>query len=196
MRYIAIFAISIAGLGSVASESASAQPAEVENAADPYVHKAAGVRFPKKAGSFSRGRITEFDQAGSNVSVGYQLDGMAGDITLYLYPTGGDSCDQAFAGADAAIVQRGGTEMDFPEGLNMPGFALARQKSSAYNVARDGFGFSHEPLVSYLWIGCVPGGEWLVKYRGSFFKSDESKVAGLAEDLFARIDWRPLAPSK
>lgn len=194
MRFCVVFAALAVVFASLVPDVANAQATRVENPPDPYVHKVAGVEFPAKVGAFKRGRVTEFNEDGSDAAVGYSMDGMASEITIYVYPYAGRSCDEAYVSSQDAITSRGSRALARDAGLNMPGFALARQQSSSYDVAPGGYGFDHAALVSYLWVGCVPGGEWLVKYRGSYLKSDEAKVSGLAQRLFSQIDWRPLAP--
>lgn len=175
---------------------AAAQPVMVEDAADPYVHKSVGVEFPAELGKYRRGRIVEYTPDGSDASVGYSVEGMPAEITLYVYPVRDRDCQGEHDGAREAILSRGGTEREAGEPIGMPGFAAARQLSSVYDIEAGGFGFDHPPLVSYLWLACVPGDQWLVKYRGSFLASDEGRSLGLGEMLLGQIDWSPLGLSQ
>jgi hypothetical protein len=74
-------------------------------------------------------------------------------------------------------------------GLSMAGFDGMTQYSRSYMIEPGGYGFDHPELVSYLWVGCRPGSEWIVKYRGSFFASDAERIGNVANRLFAQIDW-------
>jgi len=165
---------------------------EVENAPDPYVHKAWGVEFPAQVEGFSRGRVVEFDDTGSDASVGYSPEGMPGEISLYVYPLGGSSCRDQFDGAHTPIMERGGTVKESDARISISGFGGMTQYSRSYTIEPGGYGFDHPELISYLWVGCRPGAEWVVKYRGSFFASDAERIAGIENRLFSQIDWSSL----
>lgn len=165
---------------------------EVENPPDPYVHKVVGVAFPAVLGGFTRGRVVEFDESGSDASVGYSPDGMPGEISLYVYPLSGSTCRDQFDGANGPILNRGGTVKEEDAGLSMAGFDGMTQYSRSYTIEPGGYGFDHPELASFLWVGCRPGSDWVVKYRGSFFASDADRIGNIANRLFAQIDWSSL----
>ncbi|OBV11326.1 hypothetical protein [Erythrobacter dokdonensis] len=181
----------------VALVLAAAAPAlaqrEVTDAADPYVHRAVGVAFPLAPADFRRGRVVEFNEEGGDAGVGYAPLGQPGEMTLYVYPGTGGECSDWFRDADDAILQRGNvTRRNFDSPIRFEGFAGLPQLSASYAVQAGAYGFDHPDLVSYLWVGCVADGDWIVKYRGSFPASEEAGAIGIAESLFAAIDWAPM----
>lgn len=184
-------ALAMAALGVGGAPYLAAQQT-IENAPDPYVHKRAGVAFPLAAGPFERGRVVEYDETGADASVGYTPSWMAGEISLYLYPLGGLSCAEHFDGASEAVTARGGTIALSDAGVTMPGFTGAAQLSRSFAIAPGGYGFDHGELVSVLWVGCPAGGDWIVKYRGSFLAEDADAIYGVSQVLFTSIDWGAL----
>lgn len=165
---------------------------EVENPPDPYIHKVAQIAFPAQAGDFIRGRVVEFDESGSDASVGYRPQDMPGEMSIYVYPLAGSSCRDQFEGADAPILDRGGTVREADAGLAITRFAGLTQYSRSYTIEPGGYGFAHPELVSFLWVGCPPGDEWVVKYRGSFVAGDAERATGIEDRLFSQIDWSRL----
>lgn len=184
-------ALAVVGVVATPATTALAQ-GEVVNAPDPYVHKGVPVAFPKQAGEFERFRVTEFNKEGTDVGFGYSVPDMPGEITLYLYPVRGSSCQEEFDGARIAVEQRNAKRVEKAPAIVMPGFPGATQKSAQFAVPEDGYGFDHPKLASFLWLGCMADGEWLVKYRGSFYERDADRIGGIAQRLFAQIDWSPL----
>jgi hypothetical protein len=187
--FAAIFAIAAPALAQT----------EVKNPPDPYIHKAVGIAFPARLTEFVRSRVVEYSEDGADASVGYGALGIPGEMTLYVYPGDEDTCNAWFQGADAAVTKRSGTARRpaAPALKLLPRAPLEAQQSATYTVPPGGYGFDHPELVSYLWVGCLAGpkagaNRWVVKYRGSFFATDEAKAAALAERLFAAIDWSPL----
>ena len=166
---------------------------EVRDAPDPYVHRVAGVRFPEALPGFSRGRVFEYDEQGADASVGYKPQDIRGEMTLYVYPSAGVPCRVWFEDADRAVMNRAGvTRKNGQEATKLLAGSVPEQVSSRYKFAPGSYGFDHPELVSFLWVGCVPGGDWIIKYRGTFDAPDEAKAAALAEQLFAAIDWTPV----
>lgn len=165
---------------------------EVENAPDPYVHAVVGVGFPAQAGEFRRGNVYEYDEQGNDASVGYAPLDIPGEMTVYLYPLSGLSCAEHFDGADNAIMERGGSVRSFEAVISVPEFGGATQISRSYSIPANAYGFDHPDLVSYLWVGCPIGSPWIVKYRGSFWASDEEEAAVIPQRLFAQINWSRL----
>lgn len=179
----------------VAAVPAQAQT-DVTNAPDPYVHSAAGVRFPAAAGVFRRGRVVHYDAKGYDASVGYQIDGMAGEMTLYVYPDDGETCRSWFDGADNAVMKRGTSVRD--EGAAplklFPGVGV-EQYSARYTIPASSLDYDNAEIASVLWVGCrkdARGDGWVIKYRGSFLAADAAKSEAMVKQLFALIDWSPL----
>ena len=187
----AVAALAITGALLAPISDAQAQGV-VANAPDPYVHKGVAVAFPSQAGDFDRFKVTEFNADGTDVGIGYSSTQLPGEATVYLYPVRGASCEDEFKGAKLAIEQRNGKRNKKAEPMVIPGFPGATQKSAQYSVRANGYGFEHPKLVSFLWLGCMADGKWLAKYRGSFFASDAKKLDGVAQSIFANIDWTAL----
>ncbi len=177
--------------------NAAAAQTRVENPGDLYVHKAVGVEFPLQIEKYIRAGVIEYDQDGSDASIGYIYEGVHSEFTLYIYPSRGETCIDQFASANEAIRRRVGSapsEQD-PEHL-FPAFTDLEQYQARYDIPSSYYGPEHPDMVSYLWVGCTPGDQWIVKYRGSFPLELEPTAEALAEGLFARIDWTPLIPSQ
>jgi len=189
-RLAAFAAAALAMAASTASPTLA--QGEVVNAPDPYLHKSVGVAFPEQAGEFERSRVTEFNAEGSDLGVGYFRSDQPGQITLYLYPVRDASCDAEFAGTIAAIEGHPGAKKLQAPALRLGQFPGARQQSARYSIPANAYGYEHPELVSDAWLGCLPGGKWLIKYRGSFYASDAKAVEGVAERMFAAIDWSPV----
>lgn len=183
-----LFVLAVSAAFAAATTPAFAQT-EVEDAADPFVHRGLPVEFPAKIDGFERGRIIEFDEDGTDASVGYAPSGIAGEMTIYLYPARGGICQQEFDFAKEAVVRRSGREKNDATSLTIAAFEGSTQLSAEFAVEPGGYGFDHPELVSYLWLACLPDGKWLVKYRGSFLKSDANRIDGIAQRLFSGIDW-------
>lgn len=176
----------------IAATPAAAQR-DVIPAPDPFVHREAGVAFPATVAGFERGRVVEYDADGADASVGYRLQGQRGEMTVYVYPAGDETCRFWFEDADRAVRNRpGATRQDGAAALRLGPDAMTQQFSASYTIPPGTYGYDHAELVSYLWVGCVADGKWVVKYRGSFLAGDASKAERIAERLFAAIDWTPL----
>lgn len=188
-------AVALAGLVAMLSFGNSAPAAaqrEVENAADPYLHKGVGVAFPQKADGFERKRIVEFDDDGNNAAIGYTPADLAGEISIYLYPLGGLSCAEQFAGAHEAVMRRNAAVLGKDPIFSIPSFHDATQLSRSYTIPAGGYGYEHPELVSFLWVGCPAGGDWIVKYRASFLASDAVRLFGIEQRLFGALNWSSL----
>ncbi len=176
---------------------AAAAPAlaqtEVRDAPDPYVHREAGIAFPQQVGAFRRGKIYEYDAQGADASVGYKPPEQFGEMTVYVYPAHGAPCRRWFDGADRATMGRkGAAHAAEAAPMRLLPESVPDQLSARYTLAAGALGFDHPELASFTWVGCIPGGKWVVKYRGSFLAAEAARADGLAEQLFAAIDWSPL----
>lgn len=178
--------------GSVAASPTHAQR-EVPMGSDSYAHLGAGVIFPEEVDAFRRGRVIEYDAQGNNVSVGYKPSDQRGEMTVFVYPGSEQTCRFWFEDADRAVMTReGAARSSEATPMRLLPVNVPDQHSARYKLAPGSYGFDHPELVSYLWVGCVAGGKWVVKYRGSFEAANEDKAKGLAEQLFAAIDWTAL----
>lgn len=176
---------------------AAAAPAqaqtELHDAPDPFVHRGAAVAFPREVDTFRRGRIIEYDAEGTDASIGYKPLAQRGEMTVYIYPALGEPCVAWFNDADRALMNRpGAARASEPAPMRLLAENVPDQISGRYAIPAGAYGSDHPDLVSFLWVGCMPGGQWVVKYRGSFEADEAERAEGLAEQLFAAIDWTPL----
>ncbi|UAB79058.1 hypothetical protein INR77_05045 [Erythrobacter sp. SCSIO 43205] len=184
------FALLLTSLGIASPASART---DVENAPDPYVHKATNVALPENIPGFRRHRVVEFDADGRDTGIVYRPTDRRGEITLYVYPRRGESCEESFAGADAAVMRRGASVLTSEDVFSMKEFTGATQISRSYIVEPSGYGFEHDELVSFLYVACPASSAYMVKYRGSYPSADAAKNIGIEQKLFAGIDWGTLS---
>ncbi len=185
------FLVALMGIALGIATPAFAQR-EVENAPDPYVHRAVGVAFPEQVGSFERTKVVEFNADGSDAAIAYRPVDLVGEISLYVYPLRGQTCEEQFEGAHEAVMQRGASVLSQDTVFSIPAFSDATQFSRSYRIEAGGYGYDHAELISFLWVGCPVGSNSIVKYRGSYLASDAMEIIGIEQGFFADIDWSPL----
>lgn len=157
------------GLALMTALPAAAQT-EVKDPPPTWSHRAAKVDFPERLGAFERGRIFEYNDDGSDASVGYTLDRdgkLAAMLTIYVYPANDLGCDGTFTDAQAAITRsyqdaKLGPERRLPSPSGATPDA-ARQVQYTFPFALGGG--QPQPVKSELYLYCAPGDQWLVKYR-------------------------------
>lgn len=180
-------------LALLASAAPAAAQREVTGAPDPYLHREAGIAFPATIAGFQRGRVFEYDANGADASVGYKPSEQKGEMTVYVYPAGDQTCSFWFEDADRVVTSRPDViRRNTVAAMRLGPAAMTQQFSASYTLPPGTYGFDHPELVSFLWVGCAADGRWVVKYRGSFEARDAGNAEGLAERLFAAIDWSPL----
>lgn len=162
---------------------------EVANAPDPYVHPQTGVAFPQTLNDIERGGVYTFDEASSNIGIGYLPSNHAGEITIYLYPKTREGCQAEFDGAHAAIMDRRGSVIRQSDVFSIPAFRDAQQFSRSYRIEAGGYGNDHPELMSFLWVGCPAGSPWIVKYRASFPMNAIPQAYGIESRFLGGIDW-------
>jgi hypothetical protein len=112
-----------------------------------YTHEATGSAFPETAGRFRRTKITEYDEAGSNISVGYNLvtPELSMSATVYVYPLeNAESLDAHFDLLKAEIVDaHKGAEVfwDNTSTKEIAGDALPYRRAAFGYISR----FAHMP---------------------------------------------------
>ena len=164
-----------------------------------YVH-VSGMAFPPTVGVFHRARIHQYDEAGRDVSVGYEYRAASGRIAamVYVYPAPG-LASTASAGtvppAARADLMRREFEARKREILSiMPdatlvaeGDAVLRQGAVSYAGRKAEFRLERvfsgkrRRLASELYVFGYVGGKWIVKYR--FSHPAELDVANLIAAL-------------
>ncbi len=172
-----------------------------------YVH-VSEMAFPPTVGAFIRARIHQYDEAGRDVSVGYEYRTAGGRIaaTIYVYPapslTSAGSPDSVVAAARARLMEQ---EFEVrkreimsvtPDAkLAAEGEAVLRQGPVRYAGRRAAFilervfSGQRRRLASDLYIFGYVGGRWIVKYRFSYPAEFDAAdhIAALMRDLRVTI---------
>ena len=180
-------------LGSLGAPAPASAQNEVENPPDPYVHKVTNVALPENIPGFQRHRVVEFDAEGRDTGIIYRPTDRVGEITLYIYPRRGRSCEESFASSDAAVMQRGASVLTSEDVFSIEALSGARQISRSYIVEPGGYGSEHAELISFLYVACPANTDFMVKYRGSYPSAEAARNIGIEQKLFAGIDWATLS---
>jgi hypothetical protein len=166
---VALFALLVSSW--LLAPAASAQR-EVKDPPAIWIHKATGVGFPTTIGEFRRYKIDEYNDDGTDASVGYDLirnERKIGYVTVYIFPPydPGD-CAHQFAGIEDDVRQSyqnveliAETDAKSPSGRN-PGGRLAAFR---FDAKFDG---SSQRVRSDAYLFCPAGGKWLVTYRATW----------------------------
>jgi hypothetical protein len=172
-----------------------------------YVH-VSEMAFPPTVGPFRRARIHQYDEAGRDVSVGYEYRTAGGRIAamVYVYPVPGLASTNSSAPVPAA-VRAGLMKREFearkreilsvtPDArLVAEGDAVLRQGGASYTgrkaefMLERVFSGKRRRLASELYIFCYVGGKWIVKYRFSYPAELDAAdfIATLMRDLRVTI---------
>lgn len=153
-----------------------------------WKHDASGVKLPRKAGGLSRGDITAFDDAQTNIGATYGSNA-SGDYyaTVYLYPlVDGDRAvwfDRAYSlialNEDKYEIEEAGAPRAFsPEGDGAQSGLMA-----SFSLAGDGFGST---LVAIFPVGNGLTG----KLRMSSTHDDRAALEAFAAAFLDDIKWR------
>lgn len=168
---------------------------EVKNAPDPFVHRVAGVAFPKEPDGFRRYRVTESGEAGATVEVMYESLGSSGLVAILLRPLVGVDCRGYFEKADLDVdIREGAALRKDAAPLRLIEESTQQQFSSGFALYERSGEEAQFRGLGFLWVGCFAGEKWAVSYRGVYEGADEALIASEAQKLFAGIDWSPLAP--
>jgi hypothetical protein len=154
----------------------------------PVAHPTAGTVFPERVGEFQRENVTQYDQAGADVSATYEL-ARGNDrlrLSVYIYPAPAVEAGPGSAqSADVARATLCRTELGVVGQVieNQPQYRGARRVEEGAAPAVEGvepalslrtvhsftaafFGPEQE-MRSETDLYCYVGGRWLVKYRAS-----------------------------
>jgi hypothetical protein len=160
-------------------------------------HDAAGAAFPEQVGDFRRVRVTQFDEAGRDISATYRLERPAGTMvmTVYIYPAtpaaaGGrtQSCDREFEEVRQAIREQY-KDAELTEDGAAPavdGVAGPLGRRSVYRLVAP-FAGEAQPVRSEVDLYCYVGGDWLVKYRAT--SPAALDAAGAVEQFIRSGPW-------
>jgi hypothetical protein len=176
---VGVIAVALPGSAARAQGSVVVAPEGV------YVH-VSEMAFPPTVGAFRRARIHQYDEAGRDVSVGYEYRTAGGRIAamVYVYPAPGlastDSSGAVPAAARAGLMRR---EFEarkreilsiMPDArLVAEGDAVLRQGAASFAgrkaefMLERVFSGKRRRLASELYIFGYVGGKWIVKYRFS-----------------------------
>jgi hypothetical protein len=169
---LAVLAAAIVGLSISASSrppaSIAREPLELHPQGD-FTHMS-GFLMPEKAGPFERVAVTQYDEAGQNLSAGY--DALVGDATplpivatLYVHPApASDDLDACFDRLLREIGEyHGGAEPQFRKNILLsPRQFVGRYAVFAYEEPWGGV-TENVPLRSYLVV--YRWRTWWVKWR-------------------------------
>jgi hypothetical protein len=182
-----------------------AQPLAV-NAQGSYTHTASGMTFPPTVGYFERVNITQYDAAGEDVGVGYNLVSQIVDIaaTVYVYPAPSlvsigsppdvvasaraTLCNNEFARRKKELVDAHSGARLIQERAAPPlgGGPQIPGEMAAFEYD-DLFGGQRQPLRSELYVFCYVGGKWAFEYRFTSPKSRDASGAILT--FIATLRW-------
>lgn len=191
-HFAAVLALSLASVG-----SARSQPAETPKS-EPRVDCGTGFVFPAKAGGLFLPTVTKSDAKGCVKRVSYKKLYLRSRLLISIEPGGNAPCAELFAREDAQKRELSPLLKPDPDGrpLSLLGQSVqqhtARYIDPGYHMDRGG-----REAKQTLWIGCIGPNDgetatWFIRYLEYYEAADEAKVAGLAEKLFAGIDWSPL----
>jgi len=165
----AMTGLSVQATPAVTASAALAEPRELKPAGD-FVHPAVGFPMPERVGPFQRVAVTQYDQAGLNLSAGYNA--MLGETTplpvvatVYVYPRrAGDELDAYFEKLLADIGEsHAGTRPEFQKNIELGGRRFVG-RYAIFGYAEPWGGVTREvPLRSYLVL--YPWKTWWVKWR-------------------------------
>ncbi len=177
---------------------ARSQPAETPKS-EPRVDCGTGFVFPANAGGLFLPAVTKQEAQRCVKQVSYKKLYLRSRLLISIEPGGDAPCAELFAREDARTVEFRPFFKPDPDGrpLHLLGPSVqqhtARYIEPGSHVGRD----SSPETRQTLWIGCIGpnNGEtatWFIRYLEYYDAADEAEVAGLAEKLFAAIDWSPL----
>ena len=205
-----------AGLLAFALAPAAAQT-DIERPG-PVAHPTAATSFPERVGEFERTGVTQYDQAGTDVSASYEI--ARGDehvrLSVYVYPApsvvtapgSGDVaavaratfCRNELRGVGQVIENqpqyRGARRLEEGAAFAVQGVDPALSLRSVHGFTSNFFG-SDEELRSETQLYCYVGGRWLVKYRVSSTAGFDTRAA--VEHFIRNGPWpgrNPVDPGK
>ena len=184
------------GICLLAMTSAASHGQEViTDPPDPYVHKAVDVAFPAAVGSYVRTRVIEYDESGLDASAEYAAPDFGTPIwmTIYVYPSDNQSCEQNFLGASAHLAQTDGMiSSENAQAIAPASFAGVEQYSSTYLVEPGALGVSHPQMETRLWIACPTDHEIYIKLRATYESESAEAARSIPQDLLDALDWEAL----
>ncbi len=170
-------------------ESAKPPPAAPRPAAEVFVHRDSGFSFPSEVAELRRGDITNFDDQGLDVGIGYGRPGL--NVTCFVFPRrtmAEPTVDAHFDGALAAI------RTNNPDAVLVDRLTHPVQKGEATVAARLALlelREEDERLGSILLV--VPAGDHVIKLRATYLMAAgaTSYVLSRLDALLDAVSWAP-----
>jgi hypothetical protein len=184
MKYLllAIFPLALLGCTTMTPKPLGSPQAIIEQGA--YRHPRSGFVFPEAVGPFQRVQLYRYDEDGLDVSAGYDLAALGGEIaaTVYVYPS--PPIASSGSGAETVTAARAllaeGEFSGLKESIlhSYPGAILThsgrtylQQRGVTYHGDVAEFAFTGmfagmpQSLRSYLYIFMYVDRKWTIKYR-------------------------------
>jgi hypothetical protein len=131
----------------------------------PLIHQKSRFVFPIQVGSFRRERPTQYDQAGEDISVGYNNYSIPIAVTVYVYPAHARSLTAEFTSRQAEILHaHPGAQLVVTSNVTITP-AKITALSASYTF-EDRFAGAIQPLRSELLV--AQSGERFVEYRVTY----------------------------
>ena len=171
------------------------------------VHQATGMKFPPRVNQFVRVKLSRFDAAGRDISVGYNLylppvgKAVYASVvmTVYIFPTGGsggpnaaqgDLFNTQFEKVKGEIVQaHPGAELIREGGavLTQNGAPCEGRRAAYRFVVPSSFGPQLVRSDAYLFAR----GDWFLLYRVSYQSQREGFVDVDIRNFMETLSWPP-----
>jgi len=191
----------VLALGLALGGPARSQPAETPKS-EPRVHCGTGFVFPAEAGGLFLPSATQPDAKGCVKRVSYKKLYLRSRLLISIEPGGNAPCAELFAREDAQKRELSPFLKPDPDVRPLRLLSQSVQQHTArYIEPESHLGRDRSPEARQtLWIGCIGPNDgetatWFIRYLEYYDATDEAEVAGLAEKLFAAIDWSPLVGS-
>lgn len=192
-RIKAIAALLTLLAASLLGSPAAAQGREVTDPPAVWAHKFTGVHFPSRKDDFVRVQIFEYNDEGSDASVGYDLirnGRKIASVTIYIYPPfaiGG--CENQYEDLKKSIFQApyDDTRLLSEDRVPSPSGANDRAAYHARFSFAAPFDGQRVPVLSDAYLFCPAGDKWLVAYRATWLKDEVIDKDVIA--LFRSFDW-------
>jgi hypothetical protein len=159
-------------------------------------HPASGLVFPDSVGNFRRVSINRYDEAGTDVGVGYnhEVGGELVAFTVYVRPpvtlrTGEPaSLEQQFRMEKQVVRSRHpGASESWSRAVALLGEGVPRSGFAAEFGYTETFAGLPQPVVSRLYLFESDG--WFIKYRVTFAATAEGAPRRTAEALLRTAPW-------
>jgi hypothetical protein len=164
--------------------NAAPRQVEVKGA---YVHEPTGRRFPEQVGDFKHERGLQYDDAGRDISVGYNLETIHRVIaaTMYVYPLIGQSFSDELNEVQRAHAN---VKVAFEQELTLERESKRQTCRMAGLSYEEIFAHRYGPVTSYLLV-CddLP---WRVKWRFTHLPTSDKDINQVMKQLATALTVR------